>query len=337
MSDYLQFLYLSVQTQYVGICDFFIDALFVELCAQRVGLLVSPPTVSASGENDQQLKHDNDQSRVLSLSHRGAMMYSKIQADYAKKLNVTIGGEFREAFNSALRQQSQFWKSQTNGMYNQFQQNSLSPSIVNHDTASASHPRGNRQCAIILGDRPVSITLLRAWESLRFIGKLKLMIALIWSSIRQPSEKEIREWIESILNDRSGKNDLLTKAMEELGQTFPSLKRVIIEERDEFMVAKLQQTAEALMQSNDHGGEKVIVAVVGAGHCPGMLEKLEHKYVLESASDGRRPERVLPDLVKTKKLIATDDDLTSLVTDIVLFDYSYVMDNEFQLPEQIIQ
>lgn len=267
------------------------------------------------------------------------MMYSKIQADYAKKLNVTIGGEFREAFNSALRQQSQFWESQTTGIHNQFRENSLPPSIVNHDSAAASHPRGIRQCAIILGDRPVSITLLRAWESLRFFGKLKLMIALIWSSIRQPSEKEIREWIESILNDRSGKNDLLTKAMEELGKTFPSLKRVIIEERDEFMVAKLQQTAEALMHNNDRGGEKVIVAVVGAGHCPGMLEKLEQRYVLDTASDGRsrRPERVLPDLVKTKKLIATDDDLASLVTDIVLFDYSYVMDNEFQLPEQIIQ
>ena len=263
------------------------------------------------------------------------MMYSKIQADYAKKLNVTIGGEFREAFNSAMSQQSRYWESQSMGMHNQFR-HWMSSSIVRHDSVSISHPRGDRQCAIILGDRPVSITLVRAWESLRLLGKLKLMIALVWSSIRQPSEKEIRMWIESILNDRSGKNDLLTKAMEELGKSFPTLKRVIIEERDEFMVAKLIQTAEAMSLNNNHRGDKVIVAVVGAGHCPGMLEKLVDRYALDRVDEHSRPDRILPKLIKTKKMIATDDDLTSLVTDIVMFDYSYALDSGLQ-PEQTIE
>ncbi len=266
------------------------------------------------------------------------MMYTKIQADYAKKMNVTIGGEFREAFNSALSQQRRFWGSQASWSHDQFRQDPSSPSIVNHHPAISSHPRGDRQCAIVLGDRPVSITLVRAWESLRLLGKLKLMIALLWSSIRQPSEKEIREWIESILNDRSGRNDLLTNAMDELGKTFPSLKRVIIEERDEFMVAKIRQTAEALMQSSDHDGDKVIVAVVGAGHCPGMLEKLVDVTALDIHNEHRTPDKVLPELVRTKKFVANDDELTSLVTDIVLFDYSYDMvDNEFWPPNQNTQ
>jgi pheromone shutdown protein TraB len=309
-----------------------IDALFVELCAQRVGLLLSPP-ITTTSNSEEQINQRDDQNR--GLSHRGAMMYSKIQADYAKKLNVTIGGEFREAFNSALSQQSRYWESQSMGMHNQFRHR-MSSSIVRHDSVTISHPRGDRQCAIILGDRPVSITLVRAWESLRFFGKIKLMIALVWSSIRQPSEKEIREWIESILNDRSGKNDLLTKAMEELGKSFPTLKRVIIEERDEFMVAKLIQTAEAMSLNNNHRGDKVIVAVVGAGHCPGMLEKLVDRYALDRVDEHSRPDRILPKLIKTKKMIATDDDLTSLVTDIVMFDYSYVLESELQ-PEQIIE
>ena len=292
-------------------------------------MLLSPPTATASN-NEQELEQNDDKNRAYSISHRGAMMYSKIQADYAKKMNVTIGGEFREAFNSALSQQRRFWGSQATWSHDQFRQDPSSPSIVNHDSVISSHPRGDRQCVIILGDRPVNITLVRAWESLRLLGKLKLMIALLWSSIRQPSEKEIKEWIESILNDRSGRNDLLTKAMHELGKTFPSLKRVIIEERDEFMVAKIRQTAEALMQISDHDGEKVIVAVVGAGHCPGMLEKLVDATAVDNHDDRRRPDRVLPELVKTKKFVANDDELTSLVTDIVLVDYSHVLENEFR-------
>ena len=164
-------------------------------------MLLSPP-ITTTSNSEEQINQRDDQNRGYSLSHRGAMMYSKIQADYAKKLNVTIGGEVREAFNSALSQRSRYWESQSMGMHNQFRQEWLSSSIVSHDYVSISHPRGDRQCAIILGDRPVSITLVRAWESLRLFGKLKLMIALVWSSIRQPSEKEIREWIESILNDR---------------------------------------------------------------------------------------------------------------------------------------
>ena len=296
-------------------------------------MLLSPP-ITTTSNSEEQINQRDDQNR--GLSHRGAMMYSKIQADYAKKLNVTIGGEFREAFNSALSQRSRYWESQSMGMHNQFRQEWLSSSIVSHDYVSISHPRGDRQCAIILGDRPVSITLVRAWESLGLFGKLKLMIALVWSSIRQPSEKEIREWIESILNDRSGKNDLLTKAMEELGKSFPTLKRVIIEERDEFMVAKLIQTAEAMSLNNNHRGDKVIVAVVGAGHCPGMLEKLVDRYALDRVEEHSRPDRILPELIKTKKMIANDDDLTSLVTDIVMFDYSYVLDSELQ-PEQVIE
>jgi len=287
--------------------------LFVELCSQRVGLLLDPPV---SSESDEQAKTQKEIESSSQKSWGGSpgILYAKIQEEYAKKMNVTIGGEFRAAFQSALDQQCQFW-GQPLGM---------------HGPYSMVHPRENRPCSIILGDRPVAITLRRAWESLRLFGKIKLMLALLWSSIRQPSENEIREWMESILNDRSGKNDLITKAMEELGKSFPSLKRVIIEERDEFMVAKLRQTAEALMHS-DQNGEKVIVAVVGAGHVNGMIKRLgekDHSCSLDNASSSmtpldRRPEKILQGIIETKKRkISNDDEVSSLVTDIVQFDYS---------------
>jgi pheromone shutdown protein TraB len=128
--------------------------------------------------------------------------------------------------------------------------------------------------------------------------------------------------MEKILNDRSGKSDLITKAMEELNKAFPTLKRVIIEERDAFMVAKLRQTAEALIHnSSDDQKPKVIVAIVGAGHCSGMLEKLIQ------IDDRKSPEKILSSIVETKKRkVQNDEEVSSLVTDICQFDYSCILE-----------
>jgi pheromone shutdown protein TraB len=113
----------------------------------------------------------------------------------------------------------------------------------------------------------------------------------------------------------------MTKAMEEMGKHFPTLKKVIIEERDDFMAAKLRQTAEMLTHTEDNDcREKVIVAVVGAGHCSGMMKKL----VID---DG--PDEVLQTLVETtKRKFSNDEEVASLVTDVVQFDYEYVLQNE---------
>ncbi|KAL9191131.1 hypothetical protein ACHAXT_000837 [Thalassiosira profunda] len=103
--------------------------------------------------------------------------------------------------------------------------------------------------------------------------------------------------------------------MEELGKAFPSLKQVILDERDAFMTAKLRQTAEALQYNHDGTGEKVIVALVGAGHCQGMMKKLSQRNDAIS---------ILPNLLETKKRKVGPEELSSLVTDIVQFDYSYI-------------
>lgn len=279
-------------------------------------------------EEDGQTRGADDQVVKKSLQERGNNMYAKIQADYAKKLNVTIGGEFREAFQAALSQQCQFWDSRQahpSGMHT----SQFARYIARHRYRypTAPHPRGNRPCTIILGDRPVRITLQRAWESLRLFGKLKLILALAWSSIRQPSEKELKEFIESILNDRSGKNDLITKAMEDLEKSFPTLKRTIIEERDEYMAVKLMQTADMLHYGPNKDDKKVIVAVVGAGHCAGMLGALKKLTQTEAQEI---PIQEVLDLIETKKRQTSFDDRSSLIFDLVQFDYSCLLDSETQ-------
>ena len=283
-----------------------------------------PTSESDTTINDhQQQQNEQIKNRKTSLSDKGSKLYANIQADYAKKLNVTIGGEFKQAFQSALSQQCHYWNSQQIVYDLYLVEKYLLPSTTSqNDTESTINSFQPRQCTIILGDRPVQITIRRAWESLGIVGKTKLILALLWSSIKQPSEKELREWMEKILNDRSGKSDLITKAMEELNKAFPTLKRVIIEERDAFMVAKICQTAEALMRSSTGDqNPKIIVAVVGAGHCSGMLEKLSQ------IDDRKSPEKILSNIVETKKRkVQNDEEISSLVTDICQFDYSCILE-----------
>jgi pheromone shutdown protein TraB len=144
------------------------------------------------------------------------------------------------------------------------------------------------------------------------------VLALLWSSIKQPSEKELREWMESVLNDRSGKSDLMKKAMDEMARSFPTLKRVIIDERDDFMVAKIKQTAELLARStgNDGNDERVMVVVIGAGHCSGVVEKL-----LDTKSSAQ-PETVLPSILQTKRKLEEEVE----GSDVVQFDYAYAIE-----------
>ena len=111
-------------------------------------------------------------------------LLSSMQEDYAKSLGVELGGEFRVAYN--------YWDEE----------------------------RMKRKFHLILGDRPLYLTLTRAWESLGLWGKTKLIVALIVSTLQKPNPDELREWLRKMLADDSG--DLLTESIAELAKHFPS-------------------------------------------------------------------------------------------------------------------
>jgi len=234
------------------------DCVFIELCSQRIAIL-SPPREVSNAPFREQIR--DLQESGMSLSNAlSTVLLTKVQSDYASKLNITIGAEFREAVQCAKVFRSR----------------------------------------VILGDRPMKLTLLRAWESLNFWGKSKLIAGLIWSSLRQPSEKELKEWMNSILKDKNG--DILTKSIEELSRNFPTLVEKIISERDEYMYAKLKQTARL--------GARRIVAVVGAGHCPGILG------LADNANDD--VEGTLRRIIETNTYkIEKSEDMKGLITDVV--------------------
>jgi len=108
---------------------------------------------------------------------------------------------------------------------------------------------------ISLCDRDVRITLRRAWKSTSFIKKGYLLSSLLASIF---DKEEITEEKLAELKQQ----DVLSELMAEMGETLPDLKRVLIDERDLFLIEKIKASP-----------GRQIVAVVGAGHIDGMKKK----------------------------------------------------------------
>ncbi len=108
---------------------------------------------------------------------------------------------------------------------------------------------------ISLCDRDVRITLRRAWKSTSFFKKGYLLTSLLASLF---DKSDITEEKLTELKQK----DALSELMDEMGETLPDLKRVLIDERDIFLVEKIKTTP-----------GKRIIAVVGAGHVEGMKKQ----------------------------------------------------------------
>ncbi len=113
-------------------------------------------------------------------------------------------------------------------------------------------------------DRDVQVTLKRAWARSNFWNKSKLLASLISSAFS--NEKLSEDEIEQLKNKSE-----LEQMMNELAEYLPSVKEVLIDERDRYLASKIFVSAE------EH-----VVAVVGAGHMAGIerwLKKLDAKEV----------------------------------------------------------
>ena len=112
---------------------------------------------------------------------------------------------------------------------------------------------------IVLCDRDVRITLRRAWQSISWWQRVRLIAELGASLFETPeiSEDEL---------ERIRDQDVVTEVMNELGRMMPDLKRVLIDERDAYLAHEILECE----------GRK-IVAVVGAGHIEGMKTRLENE------------------------------------------------------------
>ncbi|KAI3780808.1 hypothetical protein L2E82_10799 [Cichorium intybus] len=144
------------------------------------------------------------------------ILYSWFLAKVASKLEVFPGSEFRVAYEEAMKY-------------------------------------GGK---IVLGDRPVNITLRRTWSKMPLWHKTKLMYSLMFQSIFLPSSSRLNEMLKE-LDDVY----MLTLVIQEMSKEYPTLMETLVHERDQFMSSSLLKIA------REHTS---VVAVVGKGHLQGI-------------------------------------------------------------------
>lgn len=132
---------------------------------------------------------------------------------------------------------------------------------------------------VAMVDRPIQVTLRRAWAENSFWGKCKLLSALIASAFDR--EEVSGEQIENLKN-RSEMDSM----MSELADFMPVVKRVLIDERDRYLASKIWECK----------GKKTL-AVLGAGHLPGveafLKELAEGKVSSDTTEIASVPEKKL--------------------------------------------
>lgn len=116
-----------------------------------------------------------------------------------------------------------------------------------------------------LCDRDVGITLSRAAASIGFLQKNLLAARLLGDMLNPPKLDEA-----SLRELRRG--DTLNSVIESFGESFPALKRVLIDERDAYMAQRIRETP-----------GRSLVVVVGAGHLPGLSRRLETGRAIDTA------------------------------------------------------
>lgn len=133
-----------------------------------------------------------------------------------------------------------------------------------------------------LVDRPIQTTLRRAWAKNSLWGKCKLLAALLSSAF--DTQQVSAEEIENLRNSNE-----MDSMMNELSSYLPSVKSVLIDERDQYLASHIWQCK----------GNKV-VAVLGAGHLPGVESHLQNLGAGTESADTSSIEVIPPAGIGTK-------------------------------------
>jgi pheromone shutdown-related protein TraB len=128
-------------------------------------------------------------------------------------------------------------------------------------------------------DRDIRVTLTRFWQSLGFIGKIKMFYALVLS-IAEVDNVEASD-IEKLKEE-----DVMDVVMDEFRKFSPSGASALIDERDAYIAHNLVRLRE------EKAGR--ILAVVGAGHLQGINRYLEDPGSLPSYESLTRQPKAFP-------------------------------------------
>ena len=119
----------------------------------------------------------------------------------------------------------------------------------------------------VMVDRPIAVTLRRAWAINSFWGKMKLLSSLAVSAFS-------KEEVDSEQIEKLKQNSEMDSMMAELSDYMPKVKEVLIDERDRYLASHIWDS-----QGNN------VLAILGAGHLPGVESWLKKLASGEAKSD----------------------------------------------------
>ncbi|CAI2352237.1 unnamed protein product [Caenorhabditis sp. 36 PRJEB53466] len=212
------------------------DFVMLELCPSRISIISMDEARLLQEASDL-----NSQKIIQTIKQNGAIqgilhvLLLSMSAHVTRQLSMAPGGEFRAAHRAAVATQN---------------------------------------CRVVLGDRPIQITLQRALASLSIWQKLRFFIHVAFSHREKITAEEV---------ERCKQKDLLEQLLAEMADDFPQLSQIFVEERDAYMTHALHTlVSRNAVEKRAHwlrGTTGVpfqplsIVAVVGIGHTPGITAK----------------------------------------------------------------
>ena len=132
---------------------------------------------------------------------------------------------------------------------------------------------------LVLADRDIEITLKRVWRNLNFFNKLKMASHILATLF-------VAEKIDESLIEKIKEQDQLETIMETFSESFPEVKKRLIDERDIYLAQKIRSAPGT-----------TIVAVVGAGHVPGIQQHI-HKNEPIAPLVEVPPKSIIPAILK---------------------------------------
>ncbi|RLF55410.1 MAG: hypothetical protein DRN13_00335 [Thermoplasmata archaeon] len=132
---------------------------------------------------------------------------------------------------------------------------------VGNEILSAIRIAREKEIPIELIDMDAETVFRNLWKSMSLGERVRLFLSGIVGLLGRKStiKREI---------DRMREN--VDEVIEEIGKSFPSIKRVLIDERNEHMAMRLEEL------SKDY---KNIIAFVGDGHIPGMMDYFKSRNI----------------------------------------------------------
>ncbi len=135
------------------------------------------------------------------------------------------------------------------------------------ELAAAAQTAEERGMEVELIDRNIRTTLLRVWRKTGLWNKMKVLTAL-FASLFETHEMDEDELA------RLRESDTLSSMLEEMGKLLPSVKQILVDERDTHMAYHIRNAP----------GEKILV-VVGAAHLPGIERQLQEEINAETIAE----------------------------------------------------